>query len=206
MGDRRAFQRDTTAIRCEHRVENRVSSPGPIEKRQLELKKYDDRWLSMNLDHQRRLGDALSATEVEIEHTGSTSVPGLAAKPIIDIRSGQSTQAELKCLQASQKLKPGLWNLPQGPVMGPVAARASRAITAGSIRFRLFSFSFHCVPHQASGRPGRRMGVHRPVVVAVCPLDVRRPSATPRASMPMPRTRWSQLSALLTGTKLADDS
>ncbi|WP_309233263.1 GrpB family protein [Pseudarthrobacter sp. AB1] len=39
----------------------------------------------MYLDHQRRIGDALSAAEVEIEHIGSTSVPGLAAKPIIDI-------------------------------------------------------------------------------------------------------------------------
>ena len=58
---------------------------GGIEKRQLELKRYDDRWLSMYLQHQRRIGDALSAIDVEIEHIGSTSVPGLAAKPIIDI-------------------------------------------------------------------------------------------------------------------------
>ncbi len=40
---------------------------------------------SMYLDRQGRICDALSATEVEIEHIGSTSVPGLAAKPIIDI-------------------------------------------------------------------------------------------------------------------------
>ena len=39
----------------------------------------------MYLVHQHRIGDALSATEVEIEHIGSTSVFGLAAKPIIDI-------------------------------------------------------------------------------------------------------------------------
>jgi hypothetical protein len=37
---------------------------GGIEKRPLELKKYDDRWPSMYLDHQRRIGDALSATEL----------------------------------------------------------------------------------------------------------------------------------------------
>lgn len=58
---------------------------GGIEKRQLELKRYDDRWLSMYLEHQRRISDALSAIEVEVEHIGSTSVPGLAAIPTIDI-------------------------------------------------------------------------------------------------------------------------
>lgn len=62
-----------------------VELVGGIENRQLELKNYDDRWPSMYLDHQHRIGHALSATEVEIEHIGSTSVPGLAAKPIIDI-------------------------------------------------------------------------------------------------------------------------
>ncbi|WP_426990734.1 GrpB family protein [Pseudarthrobacter sp. Y6] len=62
-----------------------VELVGDIENRQLGLKHYDARWPSMYLDHQRRIRDALSATEVEIEHIGSTSVPGLAAKPIIDI-------------------------------------------------------------------------------------------------------------------------
>lgn len=62
-----------------------VELVGGVEKRQLELKTYDSRWPNLYLDHQRRIGDALSATEVAIEHIGSTSVPGLAAKPIIDI-------------------------------------------------------------------------------------------------------------------------
>lgn len=62
-----------------------VELVGGIENRQLGVKSYDDRWPSMYLDHQRRIGDALSATAIEIEHVGSTSVPGLAAKPIIDI-------------------------------------------------------------------------------------------------------------------------
>ena len=62
-----------------------VELVGGIENRQFGLKNFDDRWPSIYLDHQRRIGDALSATKVEIEHIGSTSVPGLAAKPIIDI-------------------------------------------------------------------------------------------------------------------------
>lgn len=51
----------------------------------VELHEYDERWPGMYLDHRRRILDALAATDVEIEHIGSTSVPGLAAKPIIDI-------------------------------------------------------------------------------------------------------------------------
>lgn len=62
-----------------------VELVGGIEKRHLELKEYDDRWSNMYLEHQYRIRDALSSTEVEIEHIGSTSVPGLSAKPIIDI-------------------------------------------------------------------------------------------------------------------------
>lgn len=64
---------------------HKVELVGGIEKRHLELKTYDARWPNLYFDHQRRIEDALSAPEVEIEHIGSTSVPGLAAKPIIDI-------------------------------------------------------------------------------------------------------------------------
>lgn len=46
---------------------------------------YDDRWASVYLDHWQRIRGALPAVDIEIEHIGSTAVPGLAAKPIIDI-------------------------------------------------------------------------------------------------------------------------
>lgn len=58
---------------------------GGKEALELELQSYDARWPIRYLDHRQRILDALSAREVEIEHIGSTSVPGLAAKPIIDI-------------------------------------------------------------------------------------------------------------------------
>jgi GrpB-like predicted nucleotidyltransferase (UPF0157 family) len=47
---------------------------------------YDKEWTVRFLELQRVLGDALRGIQVvSIEHVGSTSVPGLAAKPIIDI-------------------------------------------------------------------------------------------------------------------------
>ena len=52
----------------------------------IELVPYDERWPA-TFDHWRtRLADALWDTAVRIEHVGSTSVPGLPAKPVIDIQ------------------------------------------------------------------------------------------------------------------------
>ncbi|MFD5284102.1 GrpB family protein [Streptomyces rubrogriseus] len=48
------------------------------------LSSYDARWAEDYLRHRRRILDAL-AGDVDVEHIGSTSVPGLAAKPIVDI-------------------------------------------------------------------------------------------------------------------------
>lgn len=46
---------------------------------------YDPVWPGLFAREQRRLCDLLGDTVVAIEHVGSTSVPGLAAKPIVDI-------------------------------------------------------------------------------------------------------------------------
>ncbi|MFJ4030249.1 GrpB family protein [Paenarthrobacter sp. NPDC089989] len=58
---------------------------GGVEKRHLELKMYDDQWPAKYVDHERRIKAALGKQAIEVEHIGSTSVPGLAAKPVIDI-------------------------------------------------------------------------------------------------------------------------
>ena len=46
---------------------------------------YDPRWPDLFEREAARIRAALGDTVVRLEHTGSTSVPGLAAKPIIDI-------------------------------------------------------------------------------------------------------------------------
>jgi GrpB-like predicted nucleotidyltransferase (UPF0157 family) len=61
-----------------------VELVGGTEKRELILAAYSPRWPAMYAEHERRIRDALGP-DVQVEHTGSTSVPGLAAKPIIDI-------------------------------------------------------------------------------------------------------------------------
>jgi GrpB-like predicted nucleotidyltransferase (UPF0157 family) len=49
------------------------------------LAEYDPRWPVLFAREEARIRAALGSTAVLIEHAGSTSVPGLAAKPIIDI-------------------------------------------------------------------------------------------------------------------------
>jgi GrpB-like predicted nucleotidyltransferase (UPF0157 family) len=49
------------------------------------LEDYDEQWPSAFDEHRQRISDALAGAHIGIEHIGSTSVPGLAAKPIIDI-------------------------------------------------------------------------------------------------------------------------
>lgn len=46
---------------------------------------YDSTWPEQAAQARARLTDALPGLFLEIEHVGSTSVPGLAAKPIIDL-------------------------------------------------------------------------------------------------------------------------
>lgn len=49
------------------------------------LVEYDPTWPDLYAREERRLREVLGDRAIRIEHTGSTSVPGLAAKPIIDI-------------------------------------------------------------------------------------------------------------------------
>jgi len=53
---------------------------GPIQ-----LAASDPAWPALFEAQATRIREALGATVVQLEHAGSTSVPGLSAKPIIDI-------------------------------------------------------------------------------------------------------------------------
>ena len=51
----------------------------------IRLVEYDPGWPALFERDAKRIRDALGAKALRVEHVGSTSVPGLAAKPIIDI-------------------------------------------------------------------------------------------------------------------------
>lgn len=46
---------------------------------------YDPQWPEIFRHQSETIKQALGAAALQVEHTGSTSVPGLAAKPVIDI-------------------------------------------------------------------------------------------------------------------------
>lgn len=58
---------------------------GGVEKRELFLADYDPTWASEYAAHEARVRNVVGGIALAVEHIGSTSVPGLAAKPIIDI-------------------------------------------------------------------------------------------------------------------------
>jgi GrpB-like predicted nucleotidyltransferase (UPF0157 family) len=53
--------------------------------RKIAIAEYDPRWPELFRREADRIQAALGDRALRVEHTGSTAVPGLAAKPIIDI-------------------------------------------------------------------------------------------------------------------------
>jgi GrpB-like predicted nucleotidyltransferase (UPF0157 family) len=46
---------------------------------------YDAQWPGLYLSEAKRIREVLGSAALQLEHVGSTSVPGLAAKPVLDI-------------------------------------------------------------------------------------------------------------------------
>lgn len=55
---------------------------------QVELRDHDPRWAELFATTAEHLTDAVQDLGARVEHIGSTAVPGLAAKPILDIAVG----------------------------------------------------------------------------------------------------------------------
>ena len=69
------------------------------------LVEYDPAWPALFAREEARIRGILGDRVVQIEHTGSTSVPGLAAKPIVDITlavpDSSDEEAYVKDLEAA---------------------------------------------------------------------------------------------------------
>lgn len=52
----------------------------------IRIVEHDPAWASLADAEMRRIKDALGDLAVRVDHVGSTAVPGLAAKPIIDLQ------------------------------------------------------------------------------------------------------------------------
>jgi GrpB-like predicted nucleotidyltransferase (UPF0157 family) len=78
---------------------------GGVEKREIRIVDYDPDWPGKFETHANIIAEALGGSALRVEHIGSTSVPGLAAKPIIDIlvvvRDSADESAYLSQLEAA---------------------------------------------------------------------------------------------------------
>jgi len=66
-------------------IEKAWVKPPPKLTAPIELAPYDPAWPDLFAREEARIRSLLGGRIVRLEHTGSTSVPGLSAKPIIDI-------------------------------------------------------------------------------------------------------------------------
>jgi GrpB-like predicted nucleotidyltransferase (UPF0157 family) len=62
-----------------------VSAPGPDADDPVVIVPYDPRWAERYLSEEAAIRSALGPELARIEHIGSTSVPGLASKPVLDL-------------------------------------------------------------------------------------------------------------------------
>ncbi|MBI2912693.1 MAG: GrpB family protein, partial [Chloroflexi bacterium] len=60
----------------------------------IDIVDYDASWPSLYEEERARIQEAIGAWLVDIQHVGSTAVPGLAAKPIIDIAVALRSRAD----------------------------------------------------------------------------------------------------------------
>jgi len=58
---------------------------GGREKRDIVIHEYNEAWPEIFEKHAKIIRNTLGGIALQIEHIGSTSVPGLVAKPIIEI-------------------------------------------------------------------------------------------------------------------------
>lgn len=67
---------------------------------------YDPHWPMLYEEEKKRILKAVGDLVLAIEHIGSTSVPGLAAKPIIDIMAGVAGPAKAdECVERLKEIE-----------------------------------------------------------------------------------------------------
>lgn len=76
------------------------SRPSSYRPARVSIVPYDSGWPDMFGREARRLRCALGSVLLQLEHVGSTAVPGLEAKPIIDILCAIESHADFDAIRA----------------------------------------------------------------------------------------------------------
>ncbi|MEQ8635487.1 GrpB family protein [Gimesia maris] len=79
------IEQGPTDLHAENDDNRETGLIGGVEQRVIELVEYNTCWPERFEHHAEKIRDVLGDQALTIEHIGSTSVPGLAAKPIVDL-------------------------------------------------------------------------------------------------------------------------
>jgi GrpB-like predicted nucleotidyltransferase (UPF0157 family) len=102
-GERARLTREVLAVQYPE-LEFTASSGRPVAD-PIEVVDYRDAWAASFGEWRKRLRAALEEAAVRIEHVGSTAVPGLPAKPIIDVQvSVRDVEDEASYVPAIEEL------------------------------------------------------------------------------------------------------
>ncbi|AET60208.1 GrpB family protein [Paenibacillus terrae] len=71
----------------------------------VEISQYDPQWVKEYACERTKIAEALGDISMDIEHFGSTSVPGLGAKAIIDIMVGVEDLARIQSVHRERLLR-----------------------------------------------------------------------------------------------------
>jgi GrpB-like predicted nucleotidyltransferase (UPF0157 family) len=113
---------DVIALSLDERMSLGQGEEGGVERYgggKIVIHEYDPAWPFRFEEERARILEALGASVLSIEHVGSTSVPGLAAKPIIDLLVGVRRLGEARAIGVHRMQALGYTHLPQYEVWLP---------------------------------------------------------------------------------------
>jgi GrpB-like predicted nucleotidyltransferase (UPF0157 family) len=70
--------------------------PLGLESGVVRLAEYDARWPALFAAEERRIRGHCGPLPLRLEHVGGTSIPGMCAKPVLDIAAGRPPDSELR--------------------------------------------------------------------------------------------------------------
>lgn len=86
-----------------------MADPFAADRRRVELVPHNSAWAAQAAAESVRLAEAIGETMICIEHIGSTSIPGIVAKPTIDLMPIVKSLAELDDRQVSVEALGYVW-------------------------------------------------------------------------------------------------
>ncbi len=77
-----------------------------LDKNKVILEKHNDRWAEMFQAEAKELRKIFGDLALSIEHVGSTSIPGIMAKPLVDIQVGLRQLSDFEKVRAKFEKEP----------------------------------------------------------------------------------------------------